>query len=365
MAIPSVAKPPRDRARASEPYRQRIPLGLVGCGRVLERYHLPALRKSSDWMIVGAVDSRPDRIEWLQRAYPGVPAYPSLAEMLAASSARAVLIAAPPEAHAGLAAAALARGAHVLVEKPGALSSAEAGEVKGKADGAGRVPWVGLNRRFHPSFRRVKERLQAWQPAAPTRMRSEFHFAVDRWKPVTSYLGDPGRGGGALHDVLCHPIDLLAWVVGRPVRAVRVLSWRKEPSGGEVLEYELRLEGDLVAGGLAGHTPSYRETIEVEVGDRRLLAHPHGMLAGPTGSPRQIHRRAAAQTWIARKLVHLGVCPDRMAASFRNQWDEFARAVRGGRVQEGGPDAAVLVELHRALEAAARSGRSGGTWCEV
>ena len=366
---PGVPGPPRanrrDPAGTSEAPRERIPLGVVGCGRVLERYHLPGLRASSDWRLVGAVDSRPDRIAWLNQALPAVPAYRSLAELLEAASPRAVLIATPPESHARLAKASLGYGAHVLVEKPGGLSSAEAREMKAHADRAGRVLWVGLNRRFHLSFRTVKERLHGWQPAAPTSLRSEFCFSVGRWGPVTGYLGDPARGGGPLHDVLSHQLDLLAWMVGRPIGAVRVLSWGQVSSGEEILEYEARFEGELVASGLAGHTASYRETVEVEAGDHRLLAQPAGIVTGPAGSWAQIHRRAAAQAWIVRKLIRLGISPDRMASSFRNQWDAFARAVRGESIHAEGADAAVLVGLHRALEAVARSGQLGGSWCEV
>lgn len=353
----------RDRAGTSAGPEERIPLGLVGGGRVLERYHLPGLRASADWRIIGAVDSSPDRIAWLKHTLPAVPVYRSLADLLKAASPRAVLIATPPESHASLATEALGRGAHVLVEKPGALSSAEAREVKAHADRAGRVLWVGLNRRFHPSFRAAKERLHRWQPAELTSIRSEFCFSVGQWGPVTGYLGDRARGGGPLHDVLSHQLDLLAWMVERPIAAVRVLSWRQVSSREEILEYEVRFEGELVASGLAGHTAPYREMVEVEAGDHRLLAHPAGMVAGPARSRAQIHRRASAQAWIVHKLTRLGVTPDRMAGSFRHQWDAFARAVRGESVE--GADATVLVGLHRALEAAARSGQLGGSWCEV
>ena len=368
-AGPGSGAPPRadrrDRAGTSAGPEEGIPLGLVGCGRVLERYHLPGLRASADWRIIGAVDSRPDRIAWLRHTLPAVPVYRSLADLLKDASPRAVLIATPPESHARLATEALGRGAHVLVEKPGALSSGEARQMKEHADRAGRVLWVGLNRRFHPSFRTAKERLHRWQPAAPTSLRSEFCFSVGRWGPVTGYLGDPARGGGPLHDVLSHQLDLLAWMVGRPIGAVRVLAWRQVSSGEEILEYEVRFEGELVASGLAGHTAPYRETVEVEAGDHRLLAQPAGMVAGPAGSRAQILCRAAAQAWIVHKLTRLGVTPDRMAGSFRHQWDAFARAVRGDLVHAEGADATVLVGLHRALEAVARSGQLGGSWCDV
>ncbi|MGH2627671.1 MAG: Gfo/Idh/MocA family oxidoreductase, partial [Anaerolineales bacterium] len=76
-------------SRSGEP----ITVGVVGCGRVFERCHLPALRSSSDWRIVGAVDSSQDRIDWLGETLPRVPAFGSLTELLD-TDPQAVLIAA-------------------------------------------------------------------------------------------------------------------------------------------------------------------------------------------------------------------------------------------------------------------------------
>ena len=50
---------------------ERLRLGVVGCGRVFERYHLPALRRSRDWEIAAVCDRLPERLDRARGACPG------------------------------------------------------------------------------------------------------------------------------------------------------------------------------------------------------------------------------------------------------------------------------------------------------
>src|SRR5262245_57554338 len=114
---------PPETARTRQPVR----LGIVGCGQVVEWYHLPALKRSSDWQLAAVCEPLPARREWVQQHYPGLPAFASLPELLARSAVEALLIATPPATHYALAMQALEAGRHVMVEKPMALGVAHAG----------------------------------------------------------------------------------------------------------------------------------------------------------------------------------------------------------------------------------------------
>lgn len=74
------------------------------------------------------------------------------AAMLADPQVDAVAIATPAATHATLAAAALAAGKHVFVEKPLALDVTEAERLVAQAGAAGRVLMVGHLMRHHPAF---------------------------------------------------------------------------------------------------------------------------------------------------------------------------------------------------------------------
>ncbi len=90
----------------------------------------------------------------------GVPAR-SVNDMLADPAISAVVLALPAEHHARLAMAALDAGKHVLVEKPVALSSADADRLTGRARQTGLVAMTGHILRYHNAFRAIAERVEA------------------------------------------------------------------------------------------------------------------------------------------------------------------------------------------------------------
>ncbi len=67
---------------------------------------------------------------------------------------------------------ALAAGAHVLVEKPAAISSAQVDRLIERQRASGRLVKVGFNHRFHPGLARVAEEVAVrapWRAHAPAR----------------------------------------------------------------------------------------------------------------------------------------------------------------------------------------------------
>ncbi|MFN0153273.1 MAG: Gfo/Idh/MocA family protein [Gaiella sp.] len=75
--------------------------------------------------LVAVCDQRPDRLELIERRYPGVRGYSSLDDLLADETLEAVAIATPVTSHHPIALACLAAGKHVFIEKPLAASTAE------------------------------------------------------------------------------------------------------------------------------------------------------------------------------------------------------------------------------------------------
>lgn len=95
-----------------------IRLALVGIGKIARDQHLPTISASPDFSLVAAV-SRNARVE-------GVANFVDI-EALAASGLQvdAVVIATPPRGRHAIAAAALAAGWHVMLEKPPGATIAE------------------------------------------------------------------------------------------------------------------------------------------------------------------------------------------------------------------------------------------------
>jgi predicted dehydrogenase len=103
------------------------------------------------------VDLAPERREKAAALYPQVNVTGDLDAVLADEEVCAVIVATPAASHAPLARRALAAGKNVFVEKPLALSSADAVELARTADDKGLVLMVGHTFEFNPAVRAMKD----------------------------------------------------------------------------------------------------------------------------------------------------------------------------------------------------------------
>ncbi len=121
----------------------------------------------------------------------------------------------PTDLHKPAALAALAAGKHVLVEKPIALTVADADEMIAAAGRAGRLLMVAQVLRFFPEFAYIKQCLE----------RAEFgdllaaHFKRVISRPNWSdenWFADQARTGGAVVDLHIHDSDFVQHLLGMP-----------------------------------------------------------------------------------------------------------------------------------------------------
>jgi predicted dehydrogenase len=93
-----------------------IKVGLVGCGRISQAAHLPALAKAENVKLCGVCDPSLPLSEAMARQY-NAQSYTAFADLLN-SDIDAVILAVPDRLHVPLALTAIEAGKHVLVEKP-------------------------------------------------------------------------------------------------------------------------------------------------------------------------------------------------------------------------------------------------------
>jgi predicted dehydrogenase len=115
-------------------------VGIVGCGNVARRHHVPALRAARGADLVAAFD-----LDAAAAHATGVHVAASLGELI--ERADVVAVCTPPETHADVAVEVLAAGRGVLVEKPLATTLADADRIAEAADG--RVAATGFQLRCH------------------------------------------------------------------------------------------------------------------------------------------------------------------------------------------------------------------------
>lgn len=140
-------------------HQARLALGLIGVGH-LGRIHAKCLAELADVIEVMGVfdeDSAAAKRVGAEYGWPALATAAALYEVLARRGAPyAVDIVTPTTTHFVLAKAALAAGAHVFVEKPVTVTSAEARELESLAGAAGLTVQVGHVERFNPAFRTLQ-----------------------------------------------------------------------------------------------------------------------------------------------------------------------------------------------------------------
>ncbi|HXV86512.1 MAG TPA: Gfo/Idh/MocA family oxidoreductase [Gemmatimonadales bacterium] len=132
----------------------RLRVAVLGAG-TWGRNHVRTLASLADVELAAICDTDGQRREQLLKSYPGTVVTGDLGQALA--GAEAVVIATPAGTHAAMARAVIERGLPVLVEKPFALTVADADDVAELAASRGVPVLAGHLLLFHPAV----ERLQA------------------------------------------------------------------------------------------------------------------------------------------------------------------------------------------------------------
>jgi len=190
---------------------------LTGCGAVAEHFYAPAIgRLVAEGVVddVLLIDRAENRIGALRRILPHASAYTDLAEVLPQLDESLVVIALPHNLHASQSIKALESGAHVLCEKPMAVTVEECDLMLAAAARSSRLLAVGHIRRFFPVSKVIRE----WIIGERLGRLRAFRFLEGEpfsW-PVTtdSFFRRETSGGGVLIDAGAHTLDLLLWWLG-------------------------------------------------------------------------------------------------------------------------------------------------------
>ena len=194
--------------------RQTVRLGVVGAGSFARSVLLPALKKLDVELCGVATASAPSAQQTATRFGFGYAAT-DWRQVIEDNFVDAVLIATRHDLHASLAAAALRAGKAVFLEKPMALADHELEDLLTAWRESGRVLQVGFNRRFAPTYQRLKARYSGRR--APLVMAYRVNAGA---VAPTSWIVDPVQGGGRLVGEVCHMVDLLFDLAGAPVVSV-------------------------------------------------------------------------------------------------------------------------------------------------
>ena len=180
-------------------------IGVVGAG-VMGSNHARVLMSLPGVTMVGIVDPLPAHRERATRLV-GCPVFETLDELIAAG-VDAVTVAAPTHLHHEVSLALIARGIHVLVEKPIASTVQEGEEIVAAARKAGVTLMVGHVERFNPAVAAIKQAIKG---------EDILSIAITRVGPFPPRMSNVG----VVIDLAVHDIDLIRWFTESDIAEVQ------------------------------------------------------------------------------------------------------------------------------------------------
>lgn len=219
-----------------------IGVAIVGCG-VIGRNHAAAIARHPELRVTAVVDPLVEARTGLARQVAGdtgaEPAHHAdITAALAGGTVDLVVVCTPSGRHARDAEPALAAGKHVLIEKPLEVTLPTARRLAALADEAqrrGQVVGVISQHRFDPAAMAVAEAVAVGRlgrigsaVGSVAWWRSQAYYDSAGWRGTWRL-----DGGGALMNQGVHTVDLMLWLLGRPVE-VSAVTGRYAHTGIEV-----------------------------------------------------------------------------------------------------------------------------------
>ena len=191
-----------------------IKVGIIGCGGIANKKHMPALKKVADCEMVAFCDIIPERAEAAKVKFgtPDAKVYTDYKELLADPEIEVVHVCTPNRAHSFITVDALDAGKNVMCEKPMAINTEEAQKMLDAKARSGKLLSIGYQSRFRDDAVFMKQEAEAgtfgdiyYAKATALRRRKVPTWGV--------FLNEYEQGGGPLIDIGTHALDLTLWIM--------------------------------------------------------------------------------------------------------------------------------------------------------
>lgn len=315
--------------KRSDIAREPAALGIAGVARHGATI-LRAIRASGGCRLAACYDIDPEARNAAAKEY-ACRAAGAYEELLADPALEGIVIVTPNHLHRAQTLAALEAGKHVFVEKPLALNVPECSDIVAAAKRAGRIVQVGHNTRKRRVFRKAKELLAAGALGRIVACHAHISFDFGLRSPIPEWKKDPEKCPLLpMTQLGIHFIDTMNHLIA-PIRSVScVASSAAMKRGAEIPVVDsvaalLRFENGAL-GTIQSHyvTPP---TYEI-------------LLYGDEGKCACFEDRIELTRWKGTGYGDEVIsCLEPDGASFLEEMEEFARAIRTGAKPETGAKA--------------------------
>lgn len=194
-------------------------IGLIGCGAIAQRRHIPEYANRTDCKLVGFFDPCMERAEQMAAEYGG-KAFATLEDLLTCSEIHGVSVCTSNATHAAISIAASQAGKHVLCEKPMATKSEDAKNMIEAAKENEKLLTVAQNQRLDPAHAMAKKLISSGEMGKVLSFQSAFcHGGPEGWLKQSDlkkvwFFQSNASSFGVLGDLGVHTIDLMCWLLG-------------------------------------------------------------------------------------------------------------------------------------------------------
>jgi len=191
-------------------------IGVIGCGNVAIKRHLPVLTALPEADVVAVADNNPSQIDFVGHKFNIKKTYENYLDLIEDSNVEAVVICVPLEFHFETALAALEAGKHVLIEKPLVSTLEEADRLIVRAVETERKAMVGFNKRWHRLVKQGQKAIaKGW---LGTVSMINCVYTTGRTKDtLPEWRVKREKGGGSLIEHGIHLYDLWWFLLQRDI----------------------------------------------------------------------------------------------------------------------------------------------------
>jgi predicted dehydrogenase len=194
---------------------ERVRFAVVGCGHIGKR-HIEMISRNPEAELLAVCDINPDALADVRKGgFEALP-YQNINDLLSSEIKFDVLnICVPNGLHAELAVRALETGHHVVIEKPMALNTSDAGKILFTSEKFDKRVFCVMQNRYSPPSVWIKDLLESGKLGKIFLVQINCYWNRDeRYYQTGGWHGNKELDGGTLFTQFSHFIDLMYWLFG-------------------------------------------------------------------------------------------------------------------------------------------------------
>ncbi len=295
-----------------------VNVGVIGAGRIGRVHAANLAYRIPQAKVVAVSDIVVEAAEKLAADFQVPAVFQDYRSVLEDQPIEAVIICSSTDTHAQIIEEAAEAGKHIFCEKPIALDLARIDQALAAVARAGVKLQVGFNRRFDPSFRRVRDMVAAGQLGVPHILR------ITSRDPAPPPIGYIKVSGGIFLDMTIHDFDMARYLIGSEVREVFA-------AGDVLVDPEIGRAGDIdtaiitlrFANGTLGAIDNSRKSVYGY--DQRVEVFGSAGMAVVSNTTPDTVVHSDANAVHAAKPLHFFV--ERYAEAYVEEMREFIRCI--------------------------------------